>query len=146
MKIPSRYADDYYNPDVNDEAEANQTVRGAQVAIEQHDRFVDAVTNGVNNPDIGVKMSQADVQSLYGERKAYVMVSNTNKFNMFVDVHYEDKKTFHQAHVARGGDFADEPFGARIFCFPKRQHRPHKHRLPPQGRELRPDRNRVSHA
>ena len=45
MKIPSRYADDFYNPDVNEDAGANEISKNASKALDEYERFIDFVNN-----------------------------------------------------------------------------------------------------
>ena len=79
MKIPSRYADDYYNPDVNDDAGANEISKNASKALDEYERFIDFVNNGYKNDDLGINIPKDKVKDYKNDYGGYRIVADFSK-------------------------------------------------------------------
>lgn len=79
MKIPSRYADDFYNPDATSDADVNTDSRNANSALKIYNNFLDAIKNGISDSVNGINLSSSDISNLKNEFGNYIIPADLSR-------------------------------------------------------------------
>lgn len=110
MKIPSRYADDFYNTDKNENAQELIDSEGITRAFKTYEKFIDIINNGVIDDSAGINISKTEIKNYKNKHGNYVVMANYDKedFGKITDLFTVDMK---RADVNKGVDLARALYG-----------------------------------